>query len=1302
MPEGALSLQEPPTLPEAQRNMSSVFTYLPMAMASVATMLIFVHPGTGGTAFTYLAAGMMMISSMAMLVGQVAKASGDRKRKLAGDRRDYLRYLTQNRGRIRKVVTEQRDAQSWRNPDPDTLWSLVRSSRLWERRATHDDFCEIRFAVGEQQLGMTLTPMETKPVEDLEPLCSHALRRFIKAYSTVSDQPTTLYLRGFAFAAFRGDPDAGRAMARAILGQLAVFHAPEELRLAFCLSDESRPYWEWAKWLPHAQHPTEADGAGQVRLVADDIFELERTLGEEFEERPRFDPQADPSHQEPYVVIVLDGGKVPTGSRLYGGGYRNAIVIDVTETLEWNVAPYVLALEVKADSVQTVGEDRSGRETLTPLGRPDRLSLARVTALARLLAPYRTHVTTEVTEPLTTDFDLTALLGIDDLHDHNVRSMWGDKLAAESLRVPIGMSATGQRVELDIKEAALGGMGPHGMLVGATGSGKSELLRTLILTLALEHSSEILNFVLVDFKGGATFLGLDKLPHTSAVITNLSDEVPLVARMQDALHGELIRRQELLRAAGNFASIHEYERARKAGVQLDPFPALFVIVDEFSELLSAHRDFMDLFVMIGRLGRSLGVHLLLASQRLDEGRVAALETHLSYRIGLRTFSAMESRTVLGVPDAHQLPSQPGNGLLKSDTATLTRFKAAYVSGPYRPRKKVAGSKKGTAEGVNPYTSRYVAPRVLPTASSPEEQQPEEATAESLLNVAAERLIGAGPPARQVWLPPLEVPPSLGELLPPLSVDPVRGFTAAGWPELGKLSVPVGLVDRPFDQRRDPLPADLSAGGGHVGIAGGPQSGKSTLLRTLICTLALTHTPAEVQFYCLDFGGGSLISLAGLPHMGGVTGRLDVERVNRTVGEVVSLLASRERMFAERGIDSMATLRRMRAAGELPDEPFGDVFLVIDGWVTMKQDFMDLSSEVVQLAGRGLNYGIHVMVASARWAEFPSALRDQIATRFELRLGDPVDSVINMRKAGTVPRIPGRGLTDEQLHFLTALPQVDPAGPAPDLARGVNALVERVASAWHGPKAPPVRMLPAVLPVADMPPAQDGPKIAIGWDERELAPVWHDFDATPHLLVVGDSESGKTNLVKVIIASVLERYSPDAARIMLVDFRRELYDAVPKESQLGYAVSVDVVRELVTAAKQAMDLRRPGADITPERLRKRDWWSGPQLFLVIDDYEMVHQGGMGGPLEPLLELLAQGAEVGMHLIVTRAANGIGRAMMDPVLRRLGELNTPTVLLSCPPAEGLVFGNIKPKALPPGRALLLSRRGNVQIQTARMEE
>ncbi|MFF2749680.1 type VII secretion protein EccCa [Kitasatospora sp. NPDC058048] len=1302
MPDGEIQLQEPPGLPEKQSGMASVISMAPMALGSLSMVFMFLHPGGGegsGGMLSYVAMGMMALSAVGMLVTQLIRGSSDRKQQLRAERRDYLRYLSQMRRQVRRSIDAQRKALAWRHPAPSELGSLVGTTRLWERRASHPDFSDVRIALGAQRLATPLAPLATKPVEDLEPLCAHALRRFIHAYGTLADQPMAIHLRGFAHLLLRSDdPEAARSLVRAVLAQLAVVHGPDELCIAVVTDPERRAEWEWAKWLPHALHPTDTDGAGPVRLVAGSLGEVEQLLGEEFTGRPGFEPDAVPARDEPFTVLVLDGPGAHSGSRAALAGYRNAVLIDLADSLEWRPARTTLRLRIEDGRLTMVGADRNRKDVVTDLGRPDGLPLPAATRLAARLARYRIADGVDAAEPLATDFDLTALLGIPDLHAHDVEALWTQRGIPQRLRVPLGLGPDGRPVDLDLKESAQGGMGPHGMLIGATGSGKSELLRTLVLALAVTHSSEVLNFVLVDFKGGATFLGLDTLPHTSAVITNLADEAALVDRMRDALHGELVRRQEVLREAG-YASLLDYETARAAGTALRPLPTLFVVVDEFSELLSAHRDFMELFVMIGRLGRSLGVHLLLASQRLDEGRMSALESHLSYRIGLRTFSAMESRGVLGVPDAYQLPSQPGNGFLRSDISTLTRFKAAYVSGPYRPKRRAA-QQAAIAGQVVAYGTDYVMPRQLPAAAT--ETEEEQVSAGSLLEIASGRLRDAGPPAHRVWLPPLDVPPTLDELLPPLVPHPERGLTTEDRARHGTLGLPVGVVDRPFHQLRDLLTADLSGAGGHVGIAGAPQSGKSTLLRTLITGLALTHTPREVQFYCLDFGGGTLSALRGLPHVGGVTGRHDGERVLRTVAEVNGIITRREKYFAELGIDSVASFRRRRAAGELPDETHGDVFLVVDGWNTLRQEFNDLVQPLTLMSQRGLNYGVHLVVGTTRWGEITGGLRDQLQTRFELRLGDSVDSMINMRAAAKVPKLPGRGLTDEQLHFLSALPRIDGSGSTDDLGEGVADLVDAVAAHWTGPRAPEVRMLPLVLDAERLPAPEGRLRVPIGLEETEVSPLWHDFEENPHLLVVGDSESGKTNLLRLMIKAITTAYTPAEARIMLVDYRRGLYDAVPEEYRLGYAVAVDKLRQIVDGASRAMKNRVPPADITPARLRLRDWWTGPELFILVDDYDLVGSGSGGHPFNVLLEDLAQGTEIGLHVVVARGANGIGRSLGDPLIRKLQEVNSPTLLMSCPPSEGYLFGNLKPRQFPAGRGLYITRRRTVQVQTGQLAE
>ena len=359
-------------------------------------------------------------------------------------------------------------------------------------------------------------------------------------------------------------------------------------------------------------------------------------------------------------------------------------------------------------------------------------------------------------------------------------------------------------------------MGPHGLIIGATGSGKSELLRTLVPSLAITHSSEALNFVLVDFKGGATFASLDALPHTSAVITNLAEELSMVDRMQDALAGEMTRRQELLRAAGNYVSRYDYEQARAAGEPLTPLPSLLVICDEFSELLAAKPDFIDLFVMIGRLGRSLGVHLLLATQRLEEGGCAGWRRTCPTGSACAPSRPMESRIVLGVPDAYELPNAPGHGYLRSDTQTLLRFRAAYVSGPYR-RGRAAGRPQAAVQAPDRPVRVGPCPRRR-AGGGAQAARARGGGGQADLHARRDRrtvCTGTGPPAHQVWLPPLVRAAEPDRAARPLVVDPARGLVAAGRPGAGGLAVPVGIVDRPYEQRRDPLVVDLDGAGGHV-------------------------------------------------------------------------------------------------------------------------------------------------------------------------------------------------------------------------------------------------------------------------------------------------------------------------------------------------------------------------------------------------------------------------------------------------------------------------------------------------------
>ncbi|GAA5153598.1 type VII secretion protein EccC [Amycolatopsis dongchuanensis] len=1306
-----MHLEPPPEVPRTIPG-NIVQKMMPVVMI-VATMgmvvLLFTTGGSAARNPLTLMFPLMMVMSMGGMFAGGGKSGGAKKAEMNEDRKDYLRYLGQMRERAREAMAEQRASLEWVHPDPQALWSLAASRRMWERRQNDQDFLHLRVGRSSHRLATRLVPPQTGPVDELEPIATLALRRFVRAHSIVPDLPTQITLRGFAAVSLQGDRELTRGLTRAMLAQLVTFHSCDDVLIAVATAGRAKAEWEWAKWLPHVQHPELSDGIGQMRMMAGSLAQIEQWLDAELRDRPRFSRNATPNPDQPHVVIVIDDAEVTREEQIIlEEGLVGVTLIDLSDSLGNLAARRGLRLVVEETRVGA--RSAGGVEWF---GKPDFLSVVEAEALARKISPYRVGSAAEEAssdEPLLSNPTLLELLGIPgDPMTFDVQQAWRPRPVRDRYRVPFGVGEFGQPVELDIKEAAMEGMGPHGLCIGATGSGKSEFLRTLVLGLLATHSSTTLNMILVDFKGGATFLGLDKAPHVAATITNLAGDLTLVDRMKDAIAGEVARRQEVL-AKGNYKNVWDYEKARENGADLDPLPALFICIDEFSEMLTAKPDFIDIFLQIGRVGRSLQMHMLLASQRLEEGKLRGLDTFLSYRIGLKTFSAAESRAAIGVPDAFELPSIPGSGYLKYDTSTMVRFKASYVSGPYRPAGIKTAGPVSTVVRADKRPQLFVPdfvelppepePEPEPVAAAPVKES-DEATEPTELEVIVDRLVGQGPPAHEVWLPPLDEPNSLDTLLPNLNPTEDRGLSPVGFFGNGKLQVPIGIVDRPFEQRRDPLWADFSGAAGHGVVVGGPQSGKSTLLRTLIMSLSLANTPEEVQFYCVDLGGGTLAGLSGLPHVGGVAvARREPDKARRIIAELNTLANEREGRFGAMGIDSMADFRNRKRRGEITAEqdPFGDAFLIVDGWRAIRDDFEELEPQITALAQRGLAYGIHVIISANRWADIRPAIKDMLGTRFELRLGDPSESDIDRRVAVNVPEgRPGRGLTRDRLHMLTGLPRIDGSSDTETLAQGVADAVGKIASAWQGRIAPQVRLLPETITydeILSMDKQRHTKLVPIGINEDELAPVYLDFDADPHFLAFADGESGKTNLLRQIARGITERYTAKEAVIVLVDYRRTMLGFIEGAHLLGYAVSSNQLEGMIKDIHGSMTRRLPGPDVTQEQLRNRSWWKGPELFVLVDDYDLVATQ-TSNPLKPLSEFLAQAKDVGLHLVVVRRTGGASRASYDPIIGKLKEIAAPGIVMNGSKDEGQLLGNVKPGPMPPGRGILVSRKVGKQL-------
>jgi len=665
---------------------------------------------------------MMVMGTVGFMAG--GGPGGKKVPEINADRKEYLRYLAGLRTRVTSSAAAQVAFFNYHAPHPDDLLSIIGSNRQWSRTSNADFFAAARIGTGMEaavdrllkpNVGGELAGPQAAPQPHLEPVSHMWVTKFLRTHGLIHDCPKLVQLRSFATIAVGGDLAGAAALLRAMICHLAVFHPPDLLQIRVLTDNPEDPDWAWLKWLPHVQHQTDTDAAGATRLV----FTRPDGLSDLTARGPH---SADSAPTGPYVVVVdLTGGRA--GFPMDGRAGVTVITLgNHRSTYRIRVAPDGTADDKLPNLNFRLVTSTSDRMTPGQAGR-----------IARKLAGWSItgtiiDKTTRVQKKVATEWhQLVGAQSVEEVTPSRWR-MFTD-LDRDRLRIPFGHELkTGEIQYLDIKEGAEFGAGPHGMLIGTTGSGKSEFLRTLILSLAATHHPDQVNLLLTDFKGGSTFLGMEKLPHTAAVVTNMEEEAELVSRMGEVLSGELDRRQSILRqagiqvgAAGALSGVAEYEKHRERGADLAPLPTLFVVVDEFAELLQNHPDFIQLFDRICRVGRSLRVHLLLATQSLNTGgvRIDKLEPNLTYRIALRTTSSAESKAVIGTPEAQYITNaESGVGFLRVGMEDPVKFRSVFTGTNYVPASvdsDVVATPRHTAQSplrIRPFTATPIPEPVI--------------------------------------------------------------------------------------------------------------------------------------------------------------------------------------------------------------------------------------------------------------------------------------------------------------------------------------------------------------------------------------------------------------------------------------------------------------------------------------------------------------------------------------------------------------------------------------------------------------
>ncbi|ORA13211.1 type VII secretion protein EccC [Mycobacterium asiaticum] len=1291
--KGTITIEAPPELPRVippslfRRAMPYLIGILIVGMivALFATGMRLISPQTLFFPFV------LLLAATALYRGDSNKT---RTEEVDAERADYLRYLSVVRDNIRAQAAEQRAAAQWSHPEPQALTAVPGSRRQWERDPDDPDFLVVRAGRHSAPLATTLRVSDTADEIDLEPVSHSALRSLLDTQRTVRDVPTGIDLTKLSrikvLPGAAGDPAEVRAAVRAWIAQAVTWHDPTVLGVAVAARDIEGADWSWLKWLPHVDIPGQVDGVGPARYLTTDADELVELLGSALEDRPAFTGR--PVDALRHLLIVVDDPDYDLNASTLAVGRAGVTVVHVSAT-----APHreqysdpekpILKIETKNGKSAIARWQTGGWQPY--VDDADAFGVDEASHLARRLSRWDSNPThTGLRSAATRGANFTTLLGIPDASHLDVPALWAPRPRDEELRVPIGVTATGEPLMFDLKDEAEGGMGPHGLMIGMTGSGKSQTLMSILLSLLTTHSADRLIVIYADFKGEAGADSFRNFPQVVAVISNMAEKKSLADRFADTLRGEVARREMLLREAGRkvqgsaFNSVTEYENARAgAGAALDlpPIPTLFVVADEFTLMLADHPEYAELFDYVARKGRSFRIHILFASQTLDVGKIKDIDKNTSYRIGLKVASPSVSRQIIGVEDAYHIESgkeHKGIGfLVPAPGAAPIKFRSTYVDGIYEPPQ---AAKTLVVQSV-PEPKLFPAGRVEPdpgTVISGGDQEEQTGPPRKLIATIGEQLAGYGPRAPQLWLPPLDEP------IPLTSVLARAGVPARQW------RWPLGEVDKPFEMRRDPLVFDAMSAAGNMLIHGGPKSGKSTALQTFILSAASLHSPREVTFYCLDYGGGQLRALDDLAHVGTVATALEPERIRRTFGELEQLLLARQQREAFRDAPNG------HHNGSKQNDGFGEVFLVIDNLYAFGRDNTDqfntrnpLLAKVTELVNVGLAYGIHVVITTPSWLEVPLAMRDGLGLRLELKLHDARDSNVRVvgalhRPADAIPNDqPGRGLTMAAQHFLFAEPELDQ--------------IAVINARYPGQVAPPVRLLPTNLAPATVGAVWRGPEqVVIGQREQDLAPVVHDFAENPLLMVFGDSKSGKTTLLRHIIRTVREHSSPDQVAFTVLDRRLHLVEE-PLFPDNEYTANIDRVTPAMIGLANLIEARRPPAGLSPAELSR--WtYDGHTHYLIIDDVDQIPDSAATSgpylgqrPWSPLIGLLGQAADLGLRVIVTGRASGSAHGLMtNPLLRRFNDLQATTLMLAGNPQDSGKIRGQRFSRLPAGRGILLS--------------
>ena len=1181
-----------------------------------------------------------------------------------------VKEYEEQKARIEKdaqaALVAERDDRRQAIPDPAVVLSVGTGprTRLWERRRTDRDHLLLRVGTGQLPSEVVLDD----PDQD-----DHRRQVTWK----IEDAPVALSLRTLGVVGIAGPGDSARSLGRWAVAQTAALHSPMDVQFYVLSENSAQSEWDWVRWLPHSRPSGGQDVNVLIGTDAETVGARIGELTQILDARKKAAEQKGGGAQgssftDPDIVVVWDGSRrlrsLPGVVRLLREGpavSMFAVCIDAEERFlpgecqafvvaepraeesgrqrrdeeaqpaqqvaggfpsfqAWHTnAPAEPEQRARAEKLRLRVEE-AGVERITGV-RPDFVTPAWCLRLARSLSALRDISGETEDSALPGASRLLDVLQLEPPTADAIGARW--RMGGQSTMAVIGESYDGP-FGIDMRKD-----GPHGLIAGTTGSGKSELLQTIVAALAVANTPENMTFVLVDYKGGSAFKDCVKLPHTVGMVTDL--DAHLVERALESLGAELKRREHIL-AAADAKDIEDYQDLVRRDPSHAPVPRLLIVIDEFASMVRDLPDFVTGLVNIAQRGRSLGIHLLLATQRPSGVVSPEIRANTNLRIALRVTDGGESSDVIDSPEAgHISKNTPGRAYVRLGHSSLVPFQSGRVGG----RRPGAADPAALAPWVGPLGWEELGRAALTKPKTESREDDEITDLKVLVDAVRDANRSMGIPAQHSpWLPALDEKLLLDEI----EVPALAGAAPGKLPP-----APYGIEDLPSDQARRPVVVDF-ASFGHLMIGGAPRSGRSQVLRTIAGSLARTHSTADVHLYGIDCGNGALNALTRLPHCGAVVGRNQTERVVRLVNRLKGELSRRQDLLADSGFADIGEQRASVEEGErLPH-----IVVLLDrweGWVPTlgEVDHGSLTDELQTMMREGASVGIHLVLTGDR-----TLLVGRIATltedKYGLRLADRSDFASLGIPSRKVPEEipPGRAFRNEagtETQFALLSEDTTGQGQAAaitaigEAATARDADVPRARRPFRVDSLPSRISFPEAWEMRDPEASRSRLWALIGIGGDEIVGFGPDLaDGVPSFVIAGPAKSGRSTVLMNVAQSLLAQ----GTRLVV---------AAPRQSPVRQLEGAEGVLKVFT-----------GDDIDEDEFEELIDGASPEkpIAVLVDDGEILEDCDAESQMK---KIVSRGAERGLALVIAGdeedVCSGFSGWQVDAKKARRGILLSP---------------------------------------------